>query len=151
MERFWSKTKRVESGCLEWQASCFKTGYGQFSVGPQKFYAHRYSYMAAYGSHIPKGWQVHHCCDNKRCVAPEHLILGTDSDNKNDMLSRSRQAVGRANAMTKLSPQSVEAIRAKYVPRVYTQYQLAQEYGVTQGHISDILKGRRRHGSGIPH
>lgn len=52
-------------------------------------YAHRVSYMEHFGP-IPDGLMVRHRCHRRRCVNPEHLVLGTNSDNMKDMMEAKR-------------------------------------------------------------
>lgn len=79
--------------CWEWQASFYKCGYGQFSMcidgswRPRQ--AHRMSWIIHCGQ-IPQGLLVCHSCDNKKCVNPHHLFLGTHKDNLRDMSSKGR-------------------------------------------------------------
>lgn len=88
--RFWSKVA-VGSGCFEWQGGLFtKTGYGQFALTPSKpITAHRMSWELVHGA-VPAGLQLLHRCDNRRCVKPEHLFLGTQADNVRDMVEKGR-------------------------------------------------------------
>lgn len=84
MERFYSKVKKLKSGCWEWVAcKRGKTGYGAFKFEGKLIDAHRMSYIIAKG-YIPSGFLVCHTCNNRLCVNPKHLILGTYKDNHND-------------------------------------------------------------------
>ena len=89
--RFWSKASRVESGCWEWQWSVFKqTGYGQFALDPKTpVNAHRMSWELVNGT-IPTDMFVLHRCDNRKCINPEHLFLGTQQENMKDMVKKDR-------------------------------------------------------------
>lgn len=53
--------------------------------------AHRFIYETLVGE-IPEGMLVRHTCDNRVCINPDHLIIGTAADNSQDMVSRNRQA-----------------------------------------------------------
>jgi len=89
--RFWSKVSCAENGCWEWQWSVFKqTGYGQFALDSKTpVNAHRMSWELVNGT-IPTGLHVLHKCDNRKCVNPEHLFLGTDKDNMLDKKQKGR-------------------------------------------------------------
>lgn len=89
--RFWSKVNiGAADACWPWLAST-KNGYGQINVGGEISYAHRLSYEFANGE-IPSGLFVCHRCDNKSCVNPVHLFLGTQQDNMDDMIAKGRDS-----------------------------------------------------------
>lgn len=89
-ERFWEKTHWSSGGCWEWTAACYPNGYGHFMrVKHKVVLAHRMAYELANGS-IPEGLLVLHRCDNRRCVRPDHLWVGTQSDNMRDMHTKGR-------------------------------------------------------------
>ena len=87
-ERFWAKVDKTET-CWLWTASKNWLGYGRFKFQGKTGGAHRYSYLLINGS-IPDGLCVCHKCDVRACVNPEHLWLGTISDNAKDMVSKNR-------------------------------------------------------------
>lgn len=78
-DRFDLKVAKKDSGCFEWTSALSNNGYGVFWVGGGKSkFAHRLAYERAFGS---CDGVVMHLCNNKRCVNPEHLLLGTHKEN----------------------------------------------------------------------
>ena len=91
-DRFHSKYIKDEStGCWNWEAALSSFGYGLLNINRIITRAHRYSYELHTGV-IPEGVLVLHECDNRKCVNPEHLFLGTQKDNMIDMCSKGRHA-----------------------------------------------------------
>jgi len=139
------KCKVSPSGCWEWTEGK-SHGYGQVRVheiwGDRPVYAHRLSYLVHHGP-IPTGLQVCHRCDNPPCINPEHLFLGTSAENLADMKSKRRHAFGERNGMTTLSDRDIAAIRL-LVKNGFTQREVAKRYGISEGHMSTIIRGKKR-------
>lgn len=91
-ERLLAGIKKVPSGCWEWQGSLSKSGYAHIGINDRTYRAHRISYTEWVGE-IPAGMLVCHTCDNRKCINPEHLWLGTNSDNMRDCVSKGRFVV----------------------------------------------------------
>jgi len=87
MNRFFDKVHKTDS-CWNWTAST-RNGYGAFKINGKVEGAHRVSWVLNNGE-IPEGLFVCHKCDNPRCVNPEHLFLGTASDNMKDCYNKGR-------------------------------------------------------------
>lgn len=80
--------------CQEFEGALNTRGYGQLAIkqsdgGWKMCMAHRLAWALANGAD-PAGMQVMHTCDNRRCVNPEHLVLGTNRDNVADMKAKGR-------------------------------------------------------------
>jgi len=80
----------VKTGCLEWEGRRSACGYGVLKIGHQLKTAHRLSFKYFYRIDIPEGKFVCHKCDNRKCISPEHLFLGTAKDNAHDMIRKGR-------------------------------------------------------------
>ncbi len=139
--RFWSKVSKGD-GCWEWQAGLFRrTGYGQFSVGGKDgrhVSAHRVAWLIQTGE--DPSLCVLHRCDNRRCVRPDHLFLGTVGDNHADMVSKARGGYGEALGRT-IRNAEVPEIRRR-IASGERQADIAADYGVTPSAISLIKRGR---------
>jgi uncharacterized protein YjcR len=104
--------------------------------------AHRVAYKL-YKGHIPKGMLVCHTCDNRQCVNPEHLFLGTAQDNTNDMVQKGRargnpNAAGENGTKAKLSWEQVKEIREAKQNGLPLRA-LAVAFGVTPSTIQKIV------------
>ena len=87
--RFMTKVVINENGCHEWTGTRHSNGYGQMRIDGKAEYAHRLAWRLA-GRQIPEGLQVLHDCDNRRCVAIDHLYIGTQRKNIADAKARGR-------------------------------------------------------------
>ena len=92
-ERFFAKlAPPTQSGCIEFMGKRQNKGYGHIGSGGHKgrtLLAHRVAWELANGP-IPDGLLVCHRCDNPPCCNPEHLFLGTKSDNALDQIGKGR-------------------------------------------------------------
>jgi len=145
-DRFWPKVeKEGQGGCWVWIGTLRPDGYGVIGLGKRSdgiARVHRLSYEWANGP-IPKGVFVCHKCDNRACVNPEHLFLGSAGDNTRDMISKGRNAHGERASFAKLTKEQVLGIRTRYAKGNISQYQLAKEYPVGRSMIGLIVTGER--------
>ena len=129
LERFESKFVKSK-GCWEWQAA-INNGYGWFAA-KKPTRAHRVAWQLYKGA-IPEGMCVLHKCDNKKCVRPSHLFLGSQLDNIEDMRTKGRAGC-KGYRRGRLTWQQVCEIRKSQE----TQRILAQKYKMNQPDISSI-------------
>lgn len=138
MQRFWEK---VDTGgdCWEWIAGKFNTGYGAFWFGDTNVIAHRFAYSLVYGS-VPDGLCVCHHCDNKSCVKPSHLFLGTHADNLRDSINKGRfDSRGEKNGNSKLVENDVYEIRRLHSLGV-TRSLLTKMWRVSRWTVGEIVR-----------
>ena len=128
--RFWSKVNKTE-GCWEWTGA-LRNGYGHFHTTGKSgtAYAHRLSFEMAYGP-IDRGLFVCHKCDNRKCVRPDHLFLGTDEENLHDAGRKGRLA-------QKLTADIVRSILRDREAGA-TVPQLARRYGVCNATAYNVV------------
>jgi hypothetical protein len=148
--RFWKKVSIDEPDkCWLWTGSGSKSGgYGKITNNQKNqrpMNAHVASYELHYGP-VPKGMEVCHACDVKLCVNPQHLWVGTHTDNMRDAKQK-----GRMRGPKRITPEIQDAIRASS-----GRYrEIAFRFGVSAGTVSLIKnnnfpQGRKQPNKGRP-
>ena len=139
-DRFWSKVNIPDNldDCWEWSTGT-RNGYGAYWLDGRYCSAHRVSWELFHHETIPEGMCVCHHCDNKLCVNPDHLFLGTIADNMTDKIMKGRHYRGEAHWKSKLTQDQVLEIRSR---KGQTQQSLADDFGVSQQQIYRILSRR---------
>jgi hypothetical protein len=146
VSRFWKYVRKTDF-CWEWMGQRDRDGYGRFrptSLDSDRTGSHRFSYELFNDVTLESGVLVCHSCDNPSCVNPQHLFVGTHQDNVNDMFNKNRENKARGGQFkrTKLQAADVLRIRRVYKKRIYTMKCLAEEYQVSVGSISGVLRRR---------
>jgi predicted XRE-type DNA-binding protein len=130
------------SDCIEWEGSRTAGGYGRIWMKDRHVYAHRQVMADIYGWDALEGREVMHLCDNKPCVNPEHLRIGTHAENMADAAEKGLLpgSAGNRNHV-KLTPRQVVAVR--HMRRCgMKQQQIASFFGVSRPCIGHLLNGR---------
>lgn len=134
-----------ESGCLEWTGAGSGNGYGYVKHNGKVTGAHRRAYELTHGA-IPHGLVIRHACDNRLCINPGHLSVGTAMDNTADALERGRQAgVGvpvRAGERPEVARQ-VAAHRSGRAPGL-TIAAIASGWGTSETTVRRIVREEAR-------
>lgn len=141
-----ARTITTSAGCMEYQGCIQGNGYSRATVERITDYGHRHIYRLMKGP-IPEGLDVCHRCDNRKCINPEHLFLGTRADNMADAVAKGRQAKGAMLPHTKLT----EFIRSEIagLAKQGLKYKdIAIRFGITSSHAGQIAikQGVRRNG-----
>jgi hypothetical protein len=144
-ERFWEKVNKLGSvpshrpeigPCWIWTAAKTSAGYGVLATGHSNpTLAHRIAWELSNGRSADNRLCVCHHCDNRVCVRPDHLFIGTYQDNILDMLQK-----GRRPYYSRLSEDDLQKIKSS----TETQRTLATRYSVDPSYISRIKSGSRR-------
>lgn len=95
--RFWAKVDKTD-GCWLWTGSRDHKGYGRLNVDRKPVAAHRLLILLTTGEMPAAGQVVCHHCDTPACVRPDHLFVGTQSDNIRDMYAKGRRPTYRSAA-----------------------------------------------------
>jgi hypothetical protein len=143
-----------DSRCWEWTGELDRDGYGKLYAGirltssgvrrPYRIFAHRYAYELWMGP-IIEGECVLHTCDNRRCVNPSHLWLGSVQDNNRDRHEKGRtrgEHKGEEHHGAKLSEEDVAGVRAAR-SRGVSCGEVASSFGISKAQVSRITNGRR--------
>jgi hypothetical protein len=126
--------------CIKWEGHKQANGYGKaYNPRTQKIdMAHRVAWEKVNGQAVPEGMVVMHTCANRLCVNPEHLEVGTQHENRVEMVQRG------VNPKQKLTWEEAELIRwcGLQGPKKYGWgVAVAREFGVSKNAISRILRG----------
>lgn len=133
--RFEKKFVKASSGCHEWIGHIDRSGYGKFYFDGKQDKSHRVAYKL-YVCAINEDDHVCHKCDNRKCVNPEHLFIGSSAHNVADMDKK-----GRRGTRSKLTYSDVEKIKELICLR-YSQRKIAELYNVHQTAVSRIKLGK---------
>ena len=133
--------KNIEhkNGCWEFKCKTGAWGYKYFRYNKIRYRTHRASYIAFVGE-IPKGMLVCHSCDNRACCNPEHLFLGTHSDNNKDCSKKGRK-IKPSNS--KLNNKKAIKIRNMYLSGNYTHQILADKFKVSCTTITHVINNKK--------
>lgn len=145
VERFYEKVQKTET-CWIWNGTLGNNGYGRFSVHGKQFVAHRWLFEQLNGA-IPIELQCCHKCDNRKCVNPEHIFLGTRTENMADAHAKGRMNFqkpgwfhpksGTKHHAVKLTEDDVRKIRSLAGKKF--GYEIAEEFGISSVQVNRII------------
>lgn len=135
------RSKKVLSGCIEWQGAKTNGGYGVMSVDAKPQRVHRLAWELGNGP-IPDGMSVCHSCDNPPCLNVDHLFLGSQEDNAQDASAKGRIVHGEEHSNSKLNSAKVREIR-RLASLGNSHSKIASLFNVSQPHVSRIVRGEQ--------
>ena len=139
---FWSRVDK-SGECWIWTGCRLKGGYGQLGHpdgSGRQVRAHRLAWELSHGP-IPAGLLVCHTCDNPPCVRPDHLFLGTTSDNVHDARAKGRAAIGERHGRAVLTEEDVRQART-LAGTGLSSAEVASRYGVSVTTMRYALMGK---------
>lgn len=154
IDRFWSNVAiSGRDECWNWTSEYLARGYGRFNMFGISYIATRMAYFLAHLTD-PGPMFVCHTCDNRKCVNPRHLWLGTAADNARDMVEKGRSATGDRNARALYPEKTARGSRAglaklteEQVVHIHQDLAnghnckvIAQKYGITHSVVSKIAR-----------
>lgn len=141
IRRFYSYVQvGKEDECWEWLGFT-AVGYGMFMFDGKPMKASRFIWWFTTGQHPEELYVCHHC-DNKMCVNPKHLFLGTQKENMQDAVRKGRIVHGAKHYNARLTENDVREIRAKRTAGI-SCHQLTTEYGVSFTQIWNIVRRKQ--------
>jgi len=158
LTRFWSQVQVLgPDECWPWTGEFSKAkGQGIFRFRGKPYSAYQVSYWLAWGFHYLPGLCICHHCDNRRCVNPLHLWIGTLQENFLDCTRKGRRRNGSAQSILRFLPE-LTSDRFKYARRKmkraqikrifalhkkgYTRAAISREIGETPMLVSRIVRG----------
>ena len=144
LNKFFEKVKKTET-CWLWTGATSESGYGAFGYRGKWMRANRVSFLIHKGE-IPEEMLVCHSCDNPQCVNPDHLFLGTPTDNMNDMIKKGRskfQPKGEKNTACKLTDKQVLEIKEMRKNKIAAK-EIAKKFNISADYVYEISYGKHR-------
>ena len=148
-EAFWKKVSKGPD-CWEWNGKRNYAGYGILTRHGRGIRAHRFSWVLAFGKLKPSACVLHRC-DNRACVNPAHLFVGTQADNMADMVAKGRSNLGprhgshtqpeKFRRYAKLTAHAIPLIRQRLAAGEPVA-SVARDHGVSPWTIYDVAEGR---------
>ena len=147
------RTVETEGGCWEWQGAMNGNGYGALKVGSPIRTGHAHRFVAFAVGMPVAGLCVCHHCDNRRCINPSHLFVGTQAENVWDCMRKGRfvpPPVSDWPETMKTKPHHWQRLTRDSIPEIRrrlaageTQKSIASDFGVSFQAISKVKTGER--------
>lgn len=139
-QRFWANVdKRSFGECWYWNGYMGSSGYGRFWFNGKNVPAHRMAWMIRNNREIPEGMLALHTCDNKRCVNPYHIKVGTQTENVLDSMERTPYRMGM---ISRFHTGEVQLMRELYESGTL-QMHIANKFKISRAHVSRLISGKR--------
>lgn len=145
-DRFYKRVKKSPNGCWEWTGELTINGYGRFQVNNKgkktRHSAHRVAFFLENGP-FPKEKIICHSCDNRICVNPDHLWIGTCQENTDDMFRKGRQNIyfGNKHGRSKITDEQFLKIVSEFERGKDAKY-ISMKYRISIDYATQIRSGQ---------
>lgn len=129
-------SKKQEDGCWIYKKSC-SGAYGKLRWRSKWYSAHRVAFEEFNGP-IPTDKWVCHKCDTPKCVNPEHLFLGSASENRRDAVTKKRAAIGERNPLARFTDRQIEEMRKLHNEGI-TYERLSNIFNCSYLHVFNVI------------
>lgn len=131
------------SGCWLWDGTADKHGYGYFSYGGRRVFAHRAAFASRFRV-LDSHEHVCHRCDVPACVNPDHLFLGDQRANMADKKAKGRVRApkGEKSGRAKLTEAQAQEILRLHAEGAVPQVHIARAFGISRRAMREITDGR---------
>lgn len=142
-----------DNGCWEWIGAMSNTGYGIVKHLGKRIGAHRASWIIHFGEINDIKMFVCHKCDNRKCINPDHLFLGTNSDNMRDCYQKGRMVIPEANRFKLGSEPSNKTISNELMKQINEAIEnrenksikkICEEFNVSYQAVRDSRRKKKR-------
>lgn len=135
---FWNKVRKSDS-CWEWIGQLNHAGYGMFRKGNKLARAHRISFSMS--NQLSDSDIILHSCNNRKCVNPKHLRIGSQKENFHDSILAGTAPICENNGQSKLTKEEVSKIKEMYIPRKFGCVKISRFFNISRRQVSRILSG----------
>jgi hypothetical protein len=145
LKRFFKRVEKSDS-CWNWTGTKAGRGYGHFFFRGKMRYAHRVSMEVLKSEKPPSDKVVMHICDNIACVNPDHLLIGTQTDNMRDAAAKGRTRRvgdwrGEKNPKSKLATSQFQEI-ISLLEDGLTRKEVAARFSITTVRVGQIWRSK---------
>jgi hypothetical protein len=145
LESYVEEEGPLDTKCWMWTGALDRDGYGKTRFHESEWTgrkAHREAYRTLKGD-VPDELEVQHLCNNRACINPDHLVIGTNQQNKDYMVECDRSLYGERNTSAKLTEDQVKEVHRLLAQGDLTQSEIGELFGMAQQTISQINRGAR--------
>jgi len=133
IDRIRARCEIDENGCWNWLGAT-ASGYPRAKVEGVLVSPHRIAAECHHNTKIPPGYMACHHCDNPKCCNPEHIFIGSRSDNMKDAARKGRLPCQQRNTrLDRVVPEMLQTM---------TIVNIAKALGVSEDSVRRFVRSR---------